>query len=218
MSPAKCAYNWEGRMTPCGIDCSGSCSTTLCWQHCPHGIAFQTSMTAVEGSPAYKNQQYRKIMVEWLKHGSECHGLPASNLKKSHEGNGAYQGAFAFTLTKSPEDNLTEFDMIKSVRKIMSQKSCPVKRYAWYLEYGDNEEKTHPHIHGLYETESQGRIEAKHWKRAWPIWDEKTKLGRGHRGGYHRPIRSEEGYADYIKKDAGKNEWYNIDGQEMSIE
>lgn len=134
--------------------------------------------------------------------------------KKSHSGNGTYQGAFAFTLTKSPTDDLTEFDMIKAVRKIMSQKSCPVSRYAWYLEYGDNEEKTHPHIHGLYETQTQGRIEAKHFKRAWPIWDEKHKLGHGFRGGYHRPIRTEEGYSDYIRKDAGKNEWYNIQTDE----
>lgn len=131
--------------------------------------------------------------------------------KTTHTGNGAYQGTFAFTLTKSPMDDLTEFDMIKAVRKVMSQKSIPVSRYAWFLEYGDDEKKLHPHIHGLYETETQGRIEAKHFKRAWPIWDEKTKLGHGFRGGYHRPIRSEEGYKDYIKKDAGKNEWFNLE-------
>lgn len=148
-------------------------------------------------------------------HYVESHG--ATPLKKTHQGNGAHRGAFAFTLTKSPDDQLTEFDMIKSVRKVMSQKSCPVSRYAWYLEYGDNETKTHPHIHGLYETETQGRIEAKHWKRAWPIWDEKTKLGHGFRGGYHRPVRSEEGYKDYIKKDAGKNEWYNLEDQPTDI-
>jgi len=174
-------------------------------------------MLAVEGSPQYKNMEYRKIMEEWLTHASESHGLPDHNRKKTHQGNGTHQGAFAFTLTKSPDDQLTEFDMIKAVRKVMSQKSCPVSRYAWYLEYGDPEEKTHPHIHGLYETQTQGRIEAKHFKRAWPIWDEKHKLGHGFRGGYHRPVRTEEGYEQYIKKDAGKNEWFNIetDGQEQ---
>lgn len=142
-------------------------------------------------------------------HNHEFHGCPL--LKETHQGNGTYQGQFAFTLTKSPDDQLTEFDMIKAVRKVMSQKSCPVKKYAWYLEYGDEDLKTHPHIHGMYETETQGRIEAKHFKRAWPIWDEKTKMGRGFRGGYHRPVRSEEGYADYIKKDSGKTESYMIE-------
>lgn len=138
-----------------------------------------------------------------------CHGCPSQ--KVTHTGNGSHQGAFAFTLTKSPDDQLTEFDMIKAVRKVMSQKSCPVKKYAWYLEYGDDELKTHPHIHGMYETESQGMIETKHWKRAWPIWDPKVKMGKGFRGGYHRPVRSEEGYSDYIKKDAGKTESYMIE-------
>lgn len=121
-------------------------------------------------------------------------------VSKSHVGNGAPQGRFAFTLTASPSDNLTKEDMIKAVRKLMAQKSCPVKYYAWYLEYGDLEEQTHPHIHGLYETNSGGRIEAKHFKRAWKIWDEKVRMGAGFRGGYHRPVRDNEAYSDYIKK------------------
>lgn len=121
---------------------------------------------------------------------------------RSHSGNGAPQGAFAFTLTSSPTDGLTKEDMVAAVRKVMAQQSCPVVKYAWYLEYGDKELKTHPHIHGMYETITLGRIEAKHWKRAWRIWDEKVRMGAGFRGGYHRPIRDGEAYADYIRKDA----------------
>lgn len=198
-----------------------SCDDNKCWNHCKFGRTQQTRLLAVEGSEYSKNHQFQKLMGEWLQHAIDEHGMPDNRPKKTHTGNGAFQGAFAFTLTKSPDDPYTEFDMIKAVRKVMSQKSCPVVRYAWFLEYGDDEKKLHPHIHGLYETETQGRIEAKHFKRAWPIWDEKHKLGRGFRGGYHRPIRSEESYRDYIKKDSGKNEHYNIeamDGQEMSIE
>lgn len=88
----------------------------------------------------------------------------------------------------------------------MAQKSCPVKFHAWHVEYRDNSAMTGYHIHGMYETESGGRIEAKHWKRAWPIWDEKTKLGQGFRGGYHRPVELEEAYVKYIKKDDGFGE------------
>lgn len=125
---------------------------------------------------------------------------------KSHIGNGAPQGAFAFTLTKSPADDLTEADMIIAVRKLMGQKSCPVEKYAWYLEYGNEEDKTHPHIHGMYETFTKGRIEAKHFKRTWKIWDEKQKQGFGFRGGYHRPVRTDEGYAQYIAKSNGQHD------------
>lgn len=140
---------------------------------------------------------------KWQRHMEKVH-FP----KHKHKGNGTYKGAFAFTLTASDKDGYDEFDMIKAARRIMSQQSCPVFKYAWYLEYG--KENNRPHIHGMYETNDGGRIEAKHFKRAWPIWDEKKPLGAGFRGGYHRPVRSEEAYTDYIKKDKGKSESNNI--------
>jgi len=126
---------------------------------------------------------------------------------RTHKGNGAPTGPFAFTLTKSPNDDLKEEDMITAARKLMGQRSCPVVKYAWYLEYGDPETKSHPHIHGMYETETNGRIEAKHFKRAWPIWNEKERLGAGFRGGYHRPVRNDEKYSDYIKGNCEKKEF-----------
>lgn len=128
--------------------------------------------------------------------------------KKTHTGNGTYKGAWAFTITASPADNRSADDMIKAVKKVLSQKSIPVIKFAWYLEY--KEGKTHPHIHGMYETAKGGRIESKHFKRAWDLWDESVHLGLGHRGGYHRPVRSDENYASYISKDNGANDNYGI--------
>lgn len=122
------------------------------------------------------------------------------------EGNGKYQGPFAFTLTKSPTDTLTIDDMIKAVRKVMKQTSFPVIKYAWYYEdkgKDDNGNPLHPHIHGMYETIDGKRIESRHFKRAWPIWDPSQPQGQGFRGGYHRPVAHNEAYSDYIKKDAG---------------
>ena len=191
-----------------------------CWQHCKTGISLYNDMRKLHEcrlSDVQLNVGYMKIMDKLQDHAVECHGLVDNRPKKSHTGNGAYQGKFAFTLTKSTSDELSEEDMIKAVRKIMNQKSCPVKEYAWYLEYADSELGKHPHIHGMYETESGGRIEAKHFKRAWKIWDEKYKLGKGFRGGYHRPVRDGEAYSDYIRKDGGLNESYflpnSIDGR-----
>lgn len=142
--------------------------------------------------------EFKKIVMKWRQHGVEYHGFEP--LVTTHTGNGAPVGAFAFTLTMSPSDGLTEADMVSAVRKIMSQKSCPVVKYAWYLEYGEPETKSHPHIHGMYETAKGGVIEKKHWVRAWKIWDPSKKLGAGFRGGYHRPVRSEESYSQYIAK------------------
>lgn len=90
--------------------------------------------------------------------------------------------------------------MINAVTKVMNQKSCPTKRFIWYIEYGDEEARSHPHIHGLYETETGGRIEKKHWIRAWPIWGEGKKQGQGFRGGYHKEVYDESAYIDYVKK------------------
>lgn len=177
----------------------------MCVSHCSVGLRITEDMKRLASNEALTVEKIMKLYRDADAHFVLFHG--AEPWLNTHVGNGVYQGQFAFTLTKSPDDELTESDMIKAVRKVMSQNSCPVVKYAWFMEHGDDELKTHPHIHGMYETATKGRIENKHWKRAWKIWDEKTKMGRGHRGGYHRPVRSEEGYADYIKKDGGLNEY-----------
>lgn len=142
-----------------------------------------------------------KFMDEWIDHGVEKHGIQDNRPKTFR--NGKYNGPFAFTLTMSPTDNLTVDDMTLACRKIMDQKSQPVKKFAWYLEYKDEETKLHPHIHGMYETENGRRIEKKHWVRQWQIWDESQPLGSGFRGGYHRPVRKDEAYSKYISKQRG---------------
>lgn len=128
---------------------------------------------------------------------------------RSHIGNGKPVGPFAFTLTKSPKDPHTVGDMLTAVRKIMGQKTKPVLKYAWYYEdkgRDDNGDPIHPHIHGMYDTEDGGRIPARQFQRAWPIWDESRPLGSGFVGGFHRVVKSEEAYLDYIAKDGGMGE------------
>jgi len=140
---------------------------------------------------------------EWFKH-TDTH-----REKQVKVGNGVYQGPFAFTLTKSPKDPHSVGDMLKAVKTLMAQKTAPVAKYAWYLESkGTDVDGTllHPHIHGMYETITGGRIPARQFKRAWNIWDEKTKMDNGFRGGYHKPVESDKGYNDYIKKDGGISE------------
>lgn len=150
---------------------------------------------------------YRKYMDEWMDHAVQHHDMVDNREKKTK--NGKYNGPFAFTLTMSPSWGLTEEDMMIAVRKVMYQQSQPVLKYAWYLEYKNEETKQHPHIHGMYETHNGRRIEKKHWMRAWPKWNEDQKLGSGFVAGYHRPIRKDEAYAKYIAKQNGVGE-YNL--------
>lgn len=137
-----------------------------------------------------------------------------SYYRKPKQGNGTYSGVWAFTLTMSPEDALGKPELLRAARKIMAQKSCPTIRYAWHYEDKGVDaagRPIHPHIHGLYETANGGRIEAKHFKRAWKIWDESIRMGRGFRGGYHRPVLAEESYKKYIAEDGKECEYYNIE-------
>lgn len=122
---------------------------------------------------------------------------------KYHLGNGKPKGLFAGTLTMSKDDKYNEEDMIYAIKKIMVQETCPVEKYAWYLEYQDNGS---PHIHFIYRTKTEGRIHAKVFKRYWKIWDESKKLGKGFRGGYHSKVDSETAYLEYIEKDGGRHQ------------
>lgn len=181
------------------LACEGKCIV-----HCPFAIDINQRQMALfhTNRPRWQiDLDWQKLWNEWEEHIVSVHNAPDNRPKKT--ANGKYKGPFAFTLTMSPSDGLTEEQMIFAVRKIMEQKSQPVKKFAWYLEYKDEDTKSHPHIHGMYETETGRRIEKKHWQRQWKIWDETLPLGQGFRGGYHRPVRSDEAYNKYIAKQGG---------------
>lgn len=143
---------------------------------------------------------------------------------KKKVGNGRHNGLWAGTLTKAPTDPISEADMIAAINKLMAQKTCPVKRYAWYLEY--KEDGRHPHIHFIYETETGGRITQRTFQRVWSIWDEKKEYhdekGRykGHRGGYHKAVADEYAYNDYISEDGGLHgtKGFVVDDGQLRIE
>lgn len=148
------------------------------------------------------------LHCQWLQeagHYGKCkYGHDTEVLKqKHHTGNGKPKGMFAGTLTMSPKWSTNENEMVEAMKKIFRQKSCPVKRYIWYLEYTKEDV---PHIHFLYETHKGGRITQQTFKRHWKWWDESTQCGSGHVGGYHRHVAKEEEYLDYISKDQGRHE------------
>lgn len=193
-------------MMRCDLSGSSQCDGK-CYQHCAYTLSYhsQCRLLLQQNYPEWKmSEQHDKLTSEWIDHLIECHNFPDTRIKKYP--NGKYKGPFAFTLTMSPSDGLTEQDMMMACRKLMTQRSQPVKKFSWYLEYKDTELKTHPHIHGMYECEDSCRIQKRTWERMWPVWNEGIPLGAGFRGGYHRPVRSDEGYANYIVKQGGIGE------------
>lgn len=178
---------------------TSSCACDGCYWAATEG---ERPLFDMASGPDYLYQRaFKAYMKKWAE---MCPLLQQKMVKPHHKGNGAPKGMFAGTLTVSPHDPYNEEDMVQAIRKVLKgQKTCPVKRFSWYLEYT---EANLPHIHFIYETPTGGRIPAKVFKRAWPIWDEHAKMGAGHRGGYHRVVSDAEGYLKYIEKDKGRHE------------
>jgi len=128
------------------------------------------------------------------------HGLTK---KFSHKGNGKPRGLWVGTLTMAPTDPINEEIMITAMRKIFAQKTSPVQKYAWYLEYTAN---GLPHIHFIYKTANGGRILQKVFNRIYPTWKEDEAVGNGHRGGYHALCHNDDAYLKYIAKDGGRHD------------
>lgn len=173
---------------------------------CPACVKFHTTddkylfdMADIVSPPVHLSM-IKKSFNEWYKN---CPVMASKRSKYVPKSNGSPKGCFAGTLTMSPSDCFNEEDMISSVKKIFSQKTCPVEKYAWYLEYTEN---GLPHIHFIYKAKSGGRIHQKVFKRCWSIWDESQPVGSGHRGGYHRLCHDEGDYLKYIKKDNGRHQ------------
>jgi hypothetical protein len=108
---------------------------------------------------------------------------------------------YAFTLTMPPDYKTTD-QLIEACEKILKHGLTSqyehVKRGAYVVEFTENNV---PHIHGCYTATAGRRIIQKYWKRYWNIWDEKVKLGHGHKGGYHQKARHTERYEIYMAKE-----------------
>lgn len=109
---------------------------------------------------------------------------------------------FAFTLTMPP-DYVLKKPLTEVARMIMEYglTNKPYEKatqYAYVLEHTD---AGTPHIHGVYKTASGRRLSSKYFKRYHDLWDEKVKLGSGHKGGYHQKARHTESYEGYLEKE-----------------
>lgn len=129
--------------------------------------------------------------------------LAAVEAAKPKDPRSAEKGTqYAFTLTMPPDYQPAK-PLPEVAKKILTYGSTnkPYEKaikWAFVLEHTD---KGTPHIHGMYETPSGRRIASKYFNRYWPLWDEKTRLGHGHKGGYHQKARHNESYVAYMDKE-----------------
>lgn len=109
---------------------------------------------------------------------------------------------YAFTLTMPPD--YMPKKPIEEAAKLILEHGLVSKTKEKPCEWAFVKEHTEagtPHIHGVYRTPSGRRIECKYFARYWPLWDEKIKLGHGHKGGYHAVARHSESYKAYMEKE-----------------
>ena len=111
--------------------------------------------------------------------------------------------AYAFTLT-SPPDYVNPKPIEEAVALIMEHGRTSKPEYDKPVQWAyvlEHTEAGTPHIHGVYQTACGKRLETRYFSRYWKIWDEKIKLGHGHKGGYHLKARHTESYDAYIQKE-----------------
>lgn len=65
------------------------------------------------------------------------------------------------------------------------------------------------HVHGWYHLEGGLKITDKNFKRAYPPWNPKKKLGKGHEGGHHATISRVSDFYGYTEKHL-EEAWLNV--------
>jgi len=110
-------------------------------------------------------------------------------------------GAREFTLTYSPKwfsDNEAKARMILAIEKLCKYYRDDIVQLRAVGEVGTNGLS---HIHCFYKLRGGLKITDKNFKRAWPHWNPKNKLGSGFEGGHHACVKSESDFMGYIDKD-----------------
>lgn len=141
---------------------------------------------------------YDFVVREYLNYYCDTHKpQPKKDSRKADPGT-----EYAFTLTMPPSYKPKK--PIEEAAKLLMENGLTNKPYEkadkWAIVLEHTESGT-PHVHGVYRTPSGRRIATKYFKRYWDLWDEKTKLGSGHKGGYHAKARHNESYEAYMEKE-----------------
>lgn len=111
-------------------------------------------------------------------------------------------GAMAFTLTYSTNWGWSDSEAREHMRTALSRIQHYYKNelLAFYA-VGEVGKNGLSHVHGMYHLVGNRRVTTKNWKRAYPKWNPKVRVGMGYQGGYERPIADITNYQPYIEED-----------------
>lgn len=121
-------------------------------------------------------------------------------------------GPWEFTLTYSPAKHGWSADEAKDAMRTAIERLT--RYYREELEefhaVGEYTQAGAPHVHAWYKLGGGRRMTTKSFRRAYPIWNERAKLGRGHEGGHHEPVKRTSDFAGYVEKHL-ETAWLQID-------
>lgn len=111
-------------------------------------------------------------------------------------------GPREFTLTFSPGTHYPDDESAKGAM------TAAIERLTRYyrneiIEFhavGEYTAAGRPHIHGWYHLSGGRKITDKNFRRAYPPWNPKRKLGKGFEGGHHQTIERVSDFAGYAEK------------------
>ena len=102
------------------------------------------------------------------------------------------QGPWEFTLTYTPKwydsDEQAQDSMRSAINKLTKYYRNDIKEFH---AVGERTKSNQSHVHGWYILNSANKISGKNFKRAYKHWNPKKKIGRGHVGGHHEPIKNQ---------------------------
>jgi len=144
--------------------------------------------------------EWNPVLGEYLNRYCEVHTEAVCATPDRRKADPETEYAFTLTMptTYKSKKPIEEVARLILTNGLTSKPYSKAIKWAYVLEHT---EAGTPHIHGVYKTESGRRIEQKYFKRYWDLWDEKVKLGNGHKGGYHAKARHSQSYAAYMEKE-----------------
>jgi len=154
----------------------------------------------IGGSTHYYWSGYIEFIMERLRE--------ASQLQRDHESVLIAQeklslelGPREFTLTYSPSWYDTDADAQRAMKLALERLTKYYKNeIIEFHAVGEYTNSGASHIHAWYHLTGGRKITDKNFKRAYPRWNPKKKLGRGFEGGHHENIRRTADFAGYIEK------------------
>lgn len=171
----------------------------------PWDVVAQWKQEYLDNVEVYVSQHRR--YMEWMEGYLQW---TKKQLKLIHAGNNGTQlGAREFTFTYG-----THFEDDSEAQRVMKQAIDRLTRYykdeiIEFHAVGEYTRAGRSHVHGWYHLEGGKKITDKNFKRAYPPWNPKKKLGKGFEGGHHATIERVSDFHGYTEKHL-EEAWLNV--------